>query len=353
MPRRASKQNRNGAKNSTGTESLRLAIKDFSVYDYSRSSKDSPQNNLRTTSKLTRECKTLLDEQDWYEKDLSDFDDPQLSDEEHEVQQEIIRSKYKQPTKHRSSIDNNSDGIDYPIDLWFIIAMYISPEDIGKFSLICRTSNHVINTVYFWMRLFRKHNKIEANKISRILVHEHLSIIRTHVIKSLYQVYPLFQDRLNKTDTIQKDPHFLRSSRCVRIWYSKGLETTTQRESYNYYFEFRFDNIKQSKQQQQIQIQALSPILQTNNQYIIDKDCCILHLICSNFVPIGPYMGMILSQITLNVSSDYRYHKLRMLFDSSRLCLQTSKKYNDSVVIIDPILCLKVYNWYNSPASFD
>jgi hypothetical protein len=76
MPRRTSKQNRNGAKSSTGTESLRLAIKgnsnkygrslfsyllifilDFSVYDYSRSSKDSPQNNLRTTSKLTRECK--------------------------------------------------------------------------------------------------------------------------------------------------------------------------------------------------------------------------------------------------------------------------------------------------------
>jgi len=28
--------------------------------------------------------KTLMDEQDWYEKDLSDFDDPQLSDEEHE-----------------------------------------------------------------------------------------------------------------------------------------------------------------------------------------------------------------------------------------------------------------------------
>ena len=28
--------------------------------------------------------KSLLDEQDWYEKDLSDFDDPQLSDEEHE-----------------------------------------------------------------------------------------------------------------------------------------------------------------------------------------------------------------------------------------------------------------------------
>jgi hypothetical protein len=76
MPRRSSKQTRNGAINSTGTESLRLAIKgkinkslfnfyflvlnlDFSIYDYSRSSKDSPRNNLRTKSKLTRECKNI------------------------------------------------------------------------------------------------------------------------------------------------------------------------------------------------------------------------------------------------------------------------------------------------------
>ena len=77
MPRRSCKTTRNGAKKSTGTESLRLAIKgtsskhifdiktnrcstlDFNVYDYSRSTKDSPQNNLRTTSKLTRECKAV------------------------------------------------------------------------------------------------------------------------------------------------------------------------------------------------------------------------------------------------------------------------------------------------------
>ena len=126
MPRRSSKATRNGAKKSTGTESLRLAIKgtssehifdiksnrclslDFNVYEYSRSTKDSPQNNLRTTSKLTRECKVtclsrrhslivhffqgkkLLDEQDWYEKDLSDFDDPQLSDEEPESMRFLI-----------------------------------------------------------------------------------------------------------------------------------------------------------------------------------------------------------------------------------------------------------------------
>lgn len=349
MPRRASKQARNGANNSTGAESLRLAIKDFSVYDYSRSTKDSPRNNLRTTSKLTRECKSLLEEQEWYEKDLSDFDDPQISDEEQGVQQTVVRSKTKLHSNQSISRDGYMDNQEYPLDLWYIIAMYIPPEDIGKFSLICRATNHVVNTVYFWMSLFRKHNKSEANKIGRILVNEHLSIIRTHVIKSLHQVYPIFRDRFNKPDIIQKDPHFLRSSRCTRIWYSKSA-TTLQRESYNYYFEFRFDTIKQTKP---IQVQTISPFLQANNQYIMDKDSCILHLICSNFVPIGPYMGMILSQITLNLSSDYRHHKLKMWFDSSRLCLQTTKKYNDSVVIIDPILCLKVYNWYNSPTNFD
>jgi hypothetical protein len=72
------------------------------------------------------------------------------------VQQQTIRSKQKQRTKQISSIENNSHTKEYPLDLWFIIAMYISPEDIGKFSLICRGSNHVVNTVYFWMRLFKK-----------------------------------------------------------------------------------------------------------------------------------------------------------------------------------------------------
>lgn len=158
---------------------------------------------------------------------------------------------------------------------------------------------------------------------------------------------------MNKTDVIQQDPHFLRLARCMRIWYSKATQTTTHRDAFNYYFEFRFDNTQRTKQQHKVQIQPISPIIQTNNQYTIDKDSCILHLICSNFVPIGPYMGMILSQITLNLSSDYRYHKLKMWFDSSRICLQTSKKYSDSVVIIDPILCLRVYNWYNSPPNFD
>ncbi|CAF0893799.1 unnamed protein product [Rotaria sp. Silwood1] len=289
-----------------------------------------------------------MDEQDWYEKDLSDFDDLQSSDENVVIEEQLIHPKQKKSLERTSVIENNYHEKDYPFDLWYLIAMYIALEDIGRFALICRKTNQIVNSVPFWISLFRKYNKVGAKKLTRLLIREHLSIVRTYVIKSLYQTYPLFQERFDKTNAIQKEPHFLLSSRCVRIWYSKR---PTQRDLYDYYFEFRFDNMQQTKQQD-IQIQAISPIFQANNQSIIDKDSYILHLISSNFVLIGPYMGMILSQITLNVSSDYRYHKLKMWFDSSRSCSQKSK-YNNSVVIIDPVLCLRIYKWYNSPTNLD
>jgi hypothetical protein len=63
-------------------------------------------------------------------------------------------------------------------------------------------------------------------------------------------------------------------------------------------------------------------------------------------------MGMILSNITFNVSSDYRYHKLKMWFDSSKVTVQKSK-YNNSMITIDPVLCLRIYKWYNCPDNLD
>ena len=68
----------------------------------------------------------------------------------------MIRTKHRPGAKQAVDDDHRRQASDYPLDLWFLIAMYISPEDIGKFSLICRASHHVVNTVVFWMRLFRK-----------------------------------------------------------------------------------------------------------------------------------------------------------------------------------------------------
>lgn len=88
-----------------------------------------------------------MDEQDWYDKDLNDFNDPELSDEK-----EIILPKSKQI----SIIKRNLYETRYPYDFWYLISMYISPEDIGRFALICRTTNQIVNSTSFWICLFNK-----------------------------------------------------------------------------------------------------------------------------------------------------------------------------------------------------
>ena len=156
----------------------------------------------------------------------------------------------------------------------------------------------------------------------------------------MYKNYSLFQNRLKTTSAIQVDPHFLISSRCIRIWYS---ERATQPISYNYYFEFQFHTAQPA-----IPIQALSSVFSGHTQCMLDKDSCILHIISSKYVPIGPYMGMILSKLTFNMSHDFRYYKLKMWFDSSRV-----SKSSADLVTIDPVLRLRVYKWYDIPPDLE
>ena len=46
-------------------------------------------------------------------------------------------------------------GVDYPLDVWFIISEYIRPEAVGKFAQICRSSYHVVTTGKFWFHLYK------------------------------------------------------------------------------------------------------------------------------------------------------------------------------------------------------
>lgn len=47
-------------------------------------------------------------------------------------------------------------GEEYPMDIWLLLAAYIRPEDIAKFSLICKNAWTVTCTAAFWTRLYRR-----------------------------------------------------------------------------------------------------------------------------------------------------------------------------------------------------
>ena len=42
------------------------------------------------------------------------------------------------------------------IDVWFIIARYLKPEDTINFALICKKTNAVVNTEAFWNGIFNR-----------------------------------------------------------------------------------------------------------------------------------------------------------------------------------------------------
>ena len=89
-----------------------------------------------------------MDDLDWDEKDLDDFAAPQIRDEQENL-----------PLKQNSclkTLPQSVYGKDYPYDIWFRISTYIAPEDIGRFALICRTTNQVVNSAAFWISIFKK-----------------------------------------------------------------------------------------------------------------------------------------------------------------------------------------------------
>lgn len=114
--------------------------------------------NALVFQKMPSLSSTQEDEKDWYDKDLNDFDDLQSSDDDYTVQYQLIQSTQKLCSKNSPIIEHSYHGKDYPFDIWYLIAMHIAPEDVGRFALICRSSNQVVNTVPFWIALFRKYD---------------------------------------------------------------------------------------------------------------------------------------------------------------------------------------------------
>lgn len=48
--------------------------------------------------------------------------------------------------------------MDYPLDLWFLIAEHIEPQVVGKFASICKSSFQVVTTATFWLNLYKRYN---------------------------------------------------------------------------------------------------------------------------------------------------------------------------------------------------
>ncbi|XP_044035229.1 transmembrane protein 183A isoform X3 [Siniperca chuatsi] len=240
----------------------------------------------------------------------------------------------------------SSDGGEYPVDIWLMLASYIRPEDVCKFALICRNAWTVTCTAAFWTRLYRRHYRIDADLPFRLQPDsiDRMRCLRARVIRSLFHLYKPFDLRVSKIPALpESTPTTLLNSKCLLFWVRKVSGTRPEA-----LWEFNFKFIKQQGHKNGCAKSLRMPRQYEDVHTNPDSDCYVLQVTTLNFIFTPVVMGMTLTLFTINVSTDMRHHRVRLLFQDSPL--QRGKKRGDqggTQVVLDPVHSVRLMDWWH------
>ncbi|XP_058488325.1 transmembrane protein 183A isoform X1 [Solea solea] len=251
---------------------------------------------------------------------------------------------HKKKNKRRKE---SSDGEEYPVDIWLVLSSYIRPEDVCRFALICRNAWTVTCTAAFWTRLYRRHYSIDVDLPFRIQpdsVHM-MHCLRARVIRSLFHLYEPFSLRVSKIPALpESTPTTVLNSKCLLFWVQRLSGARSEA-----LWEFNFKFMKQQSHSKNGCVQSLcSPRQYKDVHTNPDSDCYVLQVTTLNFIFIPVVMGMTLTLFTINVSTDMRHHRVRLLFQDSPL--QRGKKRWDqggTQVVLDPVHSVRLMDWWH------
>lgn len=94
----------------------------------------------------------------WWELETDDLDpwsELLESDDEEDCNKKVTNNTINYNIK--SPVSKNDENYStYPIDLFFLIAKYIRPEDIGRFALVSKGAYFVTHSAGFWKLLYKR-----------------------------------------------------------------------------------------------------------------------------------------------------------------------------------------------------
>ncbi|XP_061689657.1 transmembrane protein 183A isoform X2 [Syngnathoides biaculeatus] len=253
---------------------------------------------------------------------------------------------HKKKSKRRKESSESSDGEEYPVDIWLVLSSYIRPEDVCRFSLICRNAWMVTCTAVFWTRLYKRHYRMDVDLPFRLQPHciDRMFNLRARVIRSLFHTYEPFSSRVSKIPAVpESTPTTLLNSKCLLFWVKKV--TGTRPEGL---WEFNFKFLKQGNTKngraKSLHMPKQYEDVHTNS----DSDCYMLQVSTFNFIFTPVVMGMTLSLFKINVSTDMRHHRVRLVFQDSPV--QRGKKRGDhggTQVVLDPVHSVRLVDWWH------
>uniref|UniRef100_A0A3Q3B528 Transmembrane protein 183A n=1 Tax=Kryptolebias marmoratus TaxID=37003 RepID=A0A3Q3B528_KRYMA len=239
-----------------------------------------------------------------------------------------------------------SDGENYPVDIWLVLSSYIRPEDVCRFALICRNAWTVTCTAAFWTRLYRRHYRIDVELPFRLqpVCIDRMRCLRACVIRSLFHLYEPFSLRVSKIPALpESTPSTLLNSKCLLFWVKKLSGTRPEG-----LWEFNFKFLKQGHSKNGCAKSLCLPKQYEDVHLNPDSDCYLLQVTTLNYIFTPVVMGMTLTLFTINVSTDMRHHRVRLVLQDSPL--QRGKRRGDqggTQVVLDPVHSVKLMDWWH------
>uniref|UniRef100_A0A8C6Y9H1 Transmembrane protein 183A n=1 Tax=Naja naja TaxID=35670 RepID=A0A8C6Y9H1_NAJNA len=258
---------------------------------------------------------------------------------------EYFMTDRKKKSKRHKESSENVVGKEYPIDIWLMLASYIRPEDTVSFSLICKRTWAVTCTAVFWTRLYRRHYNRSASLPIRLQPEsmERMYCLRACVIRSLYHTYRPFVSRIARNPTIpEATPSSLKNSKCLLFW-SKRIN----QQSSLWEFSFKFQ--RQSPKFKNKSLKQLQPPVRYADVHMNpDQDCCLLQITTLDFIYIPIVMGMTVTLFTINVSTDMRHHRVKLIFHDSPVWSGKKPRFDHGMqVVMDPVHSVHLFDWWH------
>ncbi|XP_037830971.1 transmembrane protein 183A isoform X2 [Kryptolebias marmoratus] len=269
-----------------------------------------------------------------------------LDPEEEEEGGNETKVARKKKNKRRKENSECSDGENYPVDIWLVLSSYIRPEDVCRFALICRNAWTVTCTAAFWTRLYRRHYRIDVELPFRLqpVCIDRMRCLRACVIRSLFHLYEPFSLRVSKIPALpESTPSTLLNSKCLLFWVKKLSGTRPEG-----LWEFNFKFLKQGHSKNGCAKSLCLPKQYEDVHLNPDSDCYLLQVTTLNYIFTPVVMGMTLTLFTINVSTDMRHHRVRLVLQDSPL--QRGKRRGDqggTQVVLDPVHSVKLMDWWH------
>ena len=289
---------------------------------------------------------TSDDESPWYDRsDIGESNDEvnQSEEENEDIETLNIVSARNDTNDIQNDVLAYRENF-YPLDLWCILANYIKPEQIQTFACICHGSYLAVSTVSFWSRLYERFVTDNGTLPARLKSDwiESRDGFKCRVIRALFITYKNLHNRLAQlTLETTRDTHVtseLVGLRCCHMWYE--LKTSKETNMYVFYFKFKRNDILK-KRTSLYQDEEKFNYVHANSE----RDFVVLQIIVSNFIRVQSICGDNLTDISVHLSRNLRFHCIKMTFHAFRHDGRY-RKCDGKMVLLDPVFEFHLLRWW-------